>query len=86
MLINKENPLCLPANILKASCNDTNKEDIFIFNNDSFISTLIYRMNISSTLTYKIIPMNLREVLSILFGLKKPALLPIPTNNDQPKG
>ena len=29
--------------------------------------------------------MNLREVLSILFGLKKPVLVPVPKNNDQPK-
>lgn len=29
--------------------------------------------------------MNLREVLSILFGLKKPVLVPIPKNNSQQK-
>jgi hypothetical protein len=29
--------------------------------------------------------MNLREVLSILFGLKKPALVPVPKNNGQIK-
>jgi hypothetical protein len=29
--------------------------------------------------------MNLGEVLSILFGLKKPVLIPIPKNNDQQK-
>jgi hypothetical protein len=29
--------------------------------------------------------MNLGEVLSILFGLKKPVLIPIPKNDNQPK-
>lgn len=29
--------------------------------------------------------MNLGEVLSILFGLKKPVLIPIPKGNDQQK-
>lgn len=29
--------------------------------------------------------MNLRDVLSILFGLKQPVLIPIPTNNKEEK-
>ena len=34
---------------------------------------------------YKQYNMSLKDVLSILFGLKQPELIPIPVNNDQKK-